>query len=63
MDHKRIHVVTGQRNTGKESVKDSADITVNVADKRKVEAVRRQLKEALRELDLVEFELKGGCGW
>jgi len=63
LDHKRIHVVTGQRNTGKESVKDSADITGNAGDRERVEVVRRRLKAALQELDQIEFELQGGCTW
>jgi hypothetical protein len=29
----------------------------------KLNFARQQLKEAMRELDLVEFELNGGCRW
>jgi hypothetical protein len=29
----------------------------------RVKAVRKQLKEALRELDQIDFELQGGCNW
>jgi hypothetical protein len=65
-DRNKIHVVTvsrSRKSTRNGSAKRSADTTGNVADKRKVEAVRRELKEALRELEQIDFELEGGCRW
>lgn len=71
MDRTKIHVVNThrvQKNTRKSSAKLLSDTTGNaeqrnVEDLKRVESVRRQLKEALRELEQIEFELEGGCLW
>jgi hypothetical protein len=65
LDHRKIHVVGAghsPKNTSETSAKRSSDFT-DSADLKRVEAVRRQLKEALRELDQIEHELQGGCLW
>jgi hypothetical protein len=63
VDHRKIHVVSlTQRSTSKRSVKDSSSIS-NAADLKRLDEVRRQLKEALRELEQIEFEVQGGCSW
>jgi hypothetical protein len=36
---------------------------ISLADVKKVQAVRLQLKDAMRKLDELEFELQGGCLW
>lgn len=66
LDRRKIHVVGFHRsvkNTNGTSVKRSADTTDNAAERKKIDMARRQLKKALRELDQIEFEVKGGCAW
>jgi hypothetical protein len=66
LERRKIHVAAGslsQKSTSKESAQRFADTTGNVAELRRVEVARKQLKEALRKLDQIEFELQGGCTW
>jgi hypothetical protein len=64
LDRRQIHVASHSvKSTNDGSARRFADTTDNAVEKKKIEVVRRQLKKALRELDQIEFEVKGGCLW